>query len=109
MRRVQSAVAETVIGAGESDHAAAAGRQQGGFQRGFDRFESGIVENGPAFDVSFGPTLKGDLAQTLDQLGLERMRMDVAHRVQELAASVVGRREPHAGSRGRRWRHRMRR
>src|SRR6266446_2435870 len=91
--RVERAVAKPVIGAGKGDDTRFAGGQQGGFERGFDGFKSGIAENGLGggsgnswfwvFGFEFRPPLEGEAAELAGEPRLERMGMHVAHRVQQ--------------------------
>ena len=89
MCRVQRAIAESVISALERNDTAVARGQHRCFERRFDRFKPGITKKRFArigiLDFGFGhfpgPPLKGDSAQFARQFRLERVRMDVAHRV----------------------------
>src|ERR1044071_3336984 len=55
--------------------------QKSRLERAFNRFETGIRENG--FTVAGAPAFESDLAQFAGQLRFSGVRMDVAHRVQE--------------------------
>ena len=84
VRRVQGPVAQSVIRALEGDDALSAGGEHGGLERRLDRLEAGVAENGLArFRIMPRPPLKRDPAQFPRQLRLERVRMHIAHRVQE--------------------------
>src|SRR2546425_4744156 len=53
--RIESAIAQPVIRAGESDHARFAGSQQGGLQRDFDRLKARVAKSRLARDnIDFG-------------------------------------------------------
>ena len=85
VRGVERAVAEAVIRAVKRDDAAFAGGEQGGLERGFDGFKTGIAENGFA-GIGFCQLLQRSKVirlNSLRQFGLERVRMHVAHRVQQ--------------------------
>ena len=98
MRGVERAVAEPVIRAGEGDDPVLAGGQHRRLERGFDGFKTGVAENGfPEGRViraliSGAPELvrpglvqrsKVSAAQFAREFGLARVRMHVAHRVQQ--------------------------
>ena len=92
VRHVERAVAESVIRAGEGDDTVLAGGEHRRFERGFDGFKTGIAENdfavnwirGPGSGVwGFGPAFEGNAAQFAREFGLARVRMHVAHRVQQ--------------------------
>src|SRR6266702_3007914 len=92
MRRVQSAVAESVIRAFESNDTAFACGQHRCLECGFDRFKTGVAEYGLSrlgvWNLRFGnlpgPPFKGDSAQFSRQFRLELMRVNVAHRMRQL-------------------------
>ena len=91
MRRVQRAVAESVISPFERNDTAFARGQHRCLERRLDRFKTGVAEYGlPRFgiwDLGFGnlpgPPFKCDSAQLAGQFCLERMRVHVAHRVRQ--------------------------
>src|SRR5689334_12244782 len=91
---VQCAISETMICPAKCDDAFSACGQDRGLERGLDRFEPGVAED--RFPVRHErPTLvrpgglaippaERELTKLLGQARLKRMRVDVAHRVQEL-------------------------
>ena len=93
MRRVQRAVAESVISALERDDAAFARGQHRCLERRFDRFKTGVAKNGLCrlrisdfgLRISPRPPFKRDSAQFARQFRLECMWVDVAHRVRQFS------------------------
>ena len=79
---VESAVTEAVIGVLKRDDTRAAGGKMGGLERGLDRLEAGAAKD--RFADLLGQALEGEPTEFTGQLGLERVGVDVAHRVQQL-------------------------
>ena len=80
---VERTVAEAVIRALEGNHPALAGGQQRRFERGLNGFKTGIAKNDLARFFAVAPTFKRDPAQFAGEFGLARVRMHVAHGVQQ--------------------------
>ena len=84
MRRVQHAIAQPVIGPCERDDSPTSRCQNRRFQRRFHRFKTRVAENHLA-RLLLCPAFKCQSAQFPRELRLERVRMHIAHRVQQRA------------------------
>ena len=64
-----------MIGAFEGDDVFFAGGEQGGFERGFDGFETGVAEDG--FDAPAFPAFEGEFGKFAGELALEWVRAGI--------------------------------
>ena len=98
VRRIQRPIANTMIRAVEGDDMGFTRREDRCFERRFHRLEAGVGEDGFAGEticrkgfvprltprMVAGPSFEGNSTELTGQLRFERVRMNVAHRMQQL-------------------------
>src|SRR5258706_2688112 len=85
MGHIESAIAEAMISAAESQDARSPCSERSGFEGGFDGFKSGVAEDGFARCLAPGPPLEGDPAEFAGEVAFQPVGMDITHGVEQAA------------------------